>query len=545
MNLRKILISLFIIINFTRGDQLSAAFLERTKNLIPNVEIPVEISTQMLVLRITEKDHEDKCDLIYNFDHLGFQYHYKLPEAVIPKEFHDEFYAEKKNQIEENPKPIVKPKKKKIPNFMKKTENYANHGQKPKVIKKEVVPNEKMKKVPGGLKEKDLHMHQREEDLEPEDELVVRKREYSNYLKSAIFIINFLFVDLKTYQNFSHVSLGSTNLNDIYNEEPSVSAWFYSQNKEDDDYLYMRFKVSKIYEINGFPGKRIGFCNYDLDTLKNYDLINKEYSNTEGTFRGKNQMKTNMIDPFTKKKNPFKIFYQTQEGKVSYNLIPSLKGNFSIIEVIVKECDKKVNINIRREFIYRINLLLLSKSVLNMGNIGRYNKSDDCYYDNMFKKNIEQSKIDNFNNYRCQSIQYLRKLVTFNLENISTVYKPNYKNVIDRCKVIQDKIIKWDYLGNRKQNMDISTNNKKVISNFTFKAFQNKNGITNYLVSYPDNHLFLSTDVIEEAKSHLKIEDENIECFYHSDTYYTGKSFGEIYFITFVTKASKISELKI
>ena len=533
MNYIQTILLLLFFTNLGKGDQLSRALLERTQNLIGGVEIPVEISNEMLVLRITEKDHEGKCDLIYNFDYFGFQYHYKLPEAVIPKEFHDSFYAEKKLKLEEEKEQSPKKKMKKqkpVPSYMQKTQNLINHGAKPKIERKKVVENEKMKRVPGAVEEKSDHHHQRDNDQESEDEIEIKKREYGNFLNSAVFIIEFLFVDLNTYKNFSHLALGDRRTRTVTAEGPNVNAWFYSQNQEEDDYLYMRFKVSKIYQVSGFPGKRMGFCNYDLDTLKNYDLIKDEYSVMDKQ-RGPKKMKGGMINPFDKNTNPFKLTYKKNLTKMNYNLISSAKGNFSIIEVIAKECEQKPITSLKKEFIYRINMLLLSKSVLEMDNIGRYNKSDDCYYDNMFKKNIALSKVDNFNNYRCQVVQYLRKLVTFDMKNVSRFYKPNFERVVNTCKVIRDKIIRWDYLGERRSDLDFTTKNKKVITNFTFKAFEGEK-FTSYLVSYPNENLFLSTDIFEEANTYLPVKDA--ACFYHSDTYFTGKDFGEIYFVTFI-----------
>ena len=65
--------------------------------------------------------------------------------------------------------------------------------------------------------------------------------------------------------------------------------------------------------------------------------------------------------------------------------------------------------------------------------------------------------------------------------------------------------------------------------------------ISTAFVSLCKGNVFLSTDIFVEADNLI---GKDYSCFYHSDDYYTGEDFGEIFLITFVKKIVPNTTLK-
>ena len=345
-----------------------------------------------------------------------------------------------------------------------------------------------------------------------------QKKIYNDFLNSLIFISKILFINPKIYNKYLF-DLGKKKKEVEKIFATNFKIFFYSKNKLENQFLVLRFKISKKYKIEKsiYKGQRIGNCYNDeeiIDRFNKYIYYKEDFEN--GNL--KNNIFSVNIKSFKNFKYDLKVYFKTREVFISFNIIEKENEN-----------------NIKNKiFLYnKITNLSMSKLMLTkLGNIGFFNNNDNCYHDLKLLKYGG----NNFKDFLSTGIHFIKKLIYFDYKRYNSFVIQNIKKIRNKCERFNNEIIMDSLeIGKRNFNLDldfrIKIGNTNKTGEFSFKAFEN-NEYINYLVVFSKKSLFLSVDVEDYARENLYYDD----CYYRNDSYFTDYNFNEIYFVYFSKK---------
>ena len=190
----------------------------------------------------------------------------------------------------------------------------------------------------------------------------------------------------------------------------------------------------------------------------------------------------------------------------------------------------------------QINEIIISKRLLeDMEFIGFTTTSQQV----LFQPFLQSSDKGNFGNPMIRFAKILKEQ-TENLKSVNSL-----DLIQETCQMVSNQIITTEYLGSRKTEFDLDTQNSK------FAAFQLQNGSVRFVFTSKRVTTLKDHNIFQEFKNIYRTDFDTINqnqendqwepdfsCSYHNDDYFIGLDLKEMYLISFVVEAKNFNKLQ-
>lgn len=247
-----------------------------------------------------------------------------------------------------------------------------------------------------------------------------------------------------------------------------------------------------------FSGYRMGYCRYNQEVLDRLEKVHRSFNTIVSTSKVKDKAK------------------QTEHSfEYMLSFLAATREFFIYFDFVNNEANKADKLEL---YTFQTNLALSKALLRDFKNVGYHNKDDDCYFDFGFSK----TNGNNFRDYKAFSVQYIKKLLVFNLAKYKRIY-PNIQEIRKECSRVKNVVLNVNTFGGRRPQYDIKKGRSSLL------AFE-KDSMIRYIYVYSEENGFGSESIYKFAQQYLG----NVSCQYHDDDYMVDAELNEMYLITFI-----------